>query len=184
MADPQAAYAARLGDLVAAIPCGDAADRALRDDVLGWIGSGAALCRAGGADIPPRHLICYFVPVDRARRAVLLGDHIRAGVWLPPGGHVEPGEDPADTVRRETLEELGIPAALISDRPLMLSQVHTRTATGGHLDVALWYALALDTDAAITPDPGEYHAVRWVGFDDPLTGESDPHLRRFLARLG
>ncbi|MEE3919135.1 NUDIX domain-containing protein [Micromonospora sp. BRA006-A] len=31
-------------------------------------------------------------------------------MWLPSGGHVEPGEHPADTVRRELREELGVAA--------------------------------------------------------------------------
>ncbi|MBS3117714.1 NUDIX domain-containing protein [Candidatus Woesearchaeota archaeon] len=30
------------------------------------------------------------------------------GLWRPPGGMVEPGEDPKDTVIREMKEELGI----------------------------------------------------------------------------
>ncbi|MGV9748387.1 NUDIX domain-containing protein [Rhodococcus zopfii] len=37
-------------------------------------------------------------------------DHIGAGLWLPTGGHVEPGEHPLDTAIRETREELGIDA--------------------------------------------------------------------------
>ena len=39
---------------------------------------------------------------------VLLVNHINAGLWLPPGGHVEPDEHPAQTASREALEELGI----------------------------------------------------------------------------
>lgn len=31
-------------------------------------------------------------------------------MWLPPGGHVEPGEDPWQTVVRECREELHIDA--------------------------------------------------------------------------
>ena len=47
-------------------------------------------------------------PWDELERA-----HVRsteASLWLPTGGHVEPGEDPSDTVERECQEELGIPA--------------------------------------------------------------------------
>jgi 8-oxo-dGTP pyrophosphatase MutT (NUDIX family) len=32
----------------------------------------------------------------------------RLGLWLPPGGHIEPNEDPIEAVRREVLEETGI----------------------------------------------------------------------------
>lgn len=33
--------------------------------------------------------------------------------WEPPGGHVAPGEDPAETVRRETEEECGLPVEIL-----------------------------------------------------------------------
>lgn len=44
------------------------------------------------------------------RKKVLLMDHKKAELWLPPGGHVEPGENPRETVRREAKEKLGIDA--------------------------------------------------------------------------
>jgi 8-oxo-dGTP pyrophosphatase MutT (NUDIX family) len=59
---------------------------------------------------PPKHLVSYAVLIDPRDASVFLVDHILAGLALPPGGHVEPGEDPADTVRREAMEELGIQA--------------------------------------------------------------------------
>ena len=39
---------------------------------------------------------------------VLLVDHRMAQLWLPNGGHVEPGEHPRDTVVRELKEEIGL----------------------------------------------------------------------------
>jgi 8-oxo-dGTP pyrophosphatase MutT (NUDIX family) len=40
----------------------------------------------------------------------MLVDHIKAGCWLLPGGHVDDGEDPRVTVVREAEEELAIAA--------------------------------------------------------------------------
>ena len=48
-------------------------------------------------------------------RGVLLHRHRRLGLWLQPGGHIEPGETPAEAAAREVKEESGIhvsPAAL------------------------------------------------------------------------
>ncbi|MXW35286.1 MAG: NUDIX domain-containing protein [Chloroflexi bacterium] len=37
----------------------------------------------------------------------------RLGLWLPPGGHVQPNEDPIEAVLREVEEETGIVAAVV-----------------------------------------------------------------------
>jgi 8-oxo-dGTP pyrophosphatase MutT (NUDIX family) len=37
----------------------------------------------------------------------------RMGMWLPPGGHLEPNEDPAQAAVREALEESGLDVAVI-----------------------------------------------------------------------
>jgi len=63
---------------------------------LAWIDSGAPLWRTEAPATPDPHLVTYFLPFDAARDRLLLVDHRKAGLWLPPGGHVEPGEDPRE----------------------------------------------------------------------------------------
>ncbi len=41
----------------------------------------------------------------------------RLNAWLPPGGHIEPDEDPIQAVLRELLEETGIEAELLNAEP-------------------------------------------------------------------
>ncbi len=43
----------------------------------------------------------------------LLHWHKRLRQWMPPGGHIEPDEDPVQAVLREILEETGIMAEVI-----------------------------------------------------------------------
>lgn len=41
----------------------------------------------------------------------------RLGMWLPPGGHIEPDEDPIEAVRREVREETGIDIEIVPVTP-------------------------------------------------------------------
>ncbi|MGH3830639.1 MAG: NUDIX domain-containing protein [Pseudonocardiaceae bacterium] len=56
-------------------------------------------------------------------------DHVKAGLWLFPGGHVDDGEDPRLTVLREAAEELRIDGVFhpwFGDDPLFLTVTKTR----------------------------------------------------------
>lgn len=81
---------------------------------------------------PVKHLVSYAVLIDPHDMAMFLVDHRRAGLCLPPGGHVEPGEDPADTVRREVMEELSIKAdfSIIGALPAFVTVTRTRGVAG------------------------------------------------------
>ncbi len=46
--------------------------------------------------------------------AVLLHWHPKVRAWLPPGGHVEPNEDPVQAVLREVREEIGASVRLLA----------------------------------------------------------------------
>lgn len=123
----------------------------------------------------------YFVVVDH--EYVLLGDHINAQLWLPSGGHVEPGEHPRATVARELREELGLDLGDALDSPLMLTIADTVGLTSGHTDVSLWYVIEADRRAAIEFDAAEFHSVQWFHFSEAPLSRSDPHLGRFLGKL-
>jgi 8-oxo-dGTP pyrophosphatase MutT (NUDIX family) len=45
--------------------------------------------------------------------ATLLHWHRKVGLWLPPGGHIEPNEDPMQAACREALEETGITVEIL-----------------------------------------------------------------------
>lgn len=42
------------------------------------------------------------------QRGVVLHRHKRLGLWLQPGGHIEPGETPWEAALREAQEETGL----------------------------------------------------------------------------
>jgi 8-oxo-dGTP diphosphatase len=167
-------------ELSAIVPLDDLERRQIAD-ALEWIDSGAELYRLAKPATPPKHLVSYFVVVDGGH--VLLVDHRNAQLWLPPGGHVDIGEHPRDTVMRELAEELGMTASHPISAPLMLTVTTTVGLTAGHTDVSLWYVVNADRTKQIQYDEEEFQSVRWFPFDEVPFERSDSHMRRFLAKL-
>ncbi len=161
-----------------------------REQALEWLASTEDIYRRVRPATPPTHLVAYFLLVDRRADRVLLCDHRLAGLWLPTGGHVEPGEDPVDTVRREAMEELGVsPAfdALTGAEPFFLTVTPTvGDAVSRHVDVSLWFALEARVGAALRPDAAEFAGVRWWSrreVEDADPSLLEPHLMRALDAL-
>jgi len=178
-----------IADLAARVSPYDGLEERDRAEILRWVASGAPLFRVQPPATPPRHLAVYFALLDEHRRELMLVDHIKAGCWLLPGGHVDEGEDPRTTVVREAQEELGIAArfheGLGGDRPFFLTVTQTR-GPHSHTDVTLWFVLAADRGEPMRPDPGEFRGVSWFGLDEPIewdAGTFDPQMHRFVAKL-
>lgn len=144
--------------------------------------SGASLYRGKQPDMPSPHLVSYFPLVDPDAQAVLLGAHRKSGLWLPPGGHVEPGEHPRNTVRRECVEELREYPAFLHPAPVFVTITRT-VSTHPHEDISLWYALRGCVNRLPDYDRGEYTDMRWFALPDLPFAQSDPQLHRFVAKM-
>lgn len=155
-------------------------------DALAWLAATGDIFRRIPPRTPPKHLVAYFVLRDDADGSVLLVDHRKAARWLPTGGHVEVGEDPTETVRREAMEELGVGATFVTVGPVFLTVTETSGSVDDrHTDVSLWYLLAGSRSDKLHPDEREFRRGRWwtpaeVAAADPQVLE--PHLSRFLAK--
>ncbi len=167
----------------------DATERNDRADVLHWVDSGVEIFRRQKPDVPPKHLVSYIVLYDEKKQKILLVDHLKAQLWVPPGGHVDPGEDPRVTVSREATEELNLDVSLhrkLGPEPMMISITTTVGLTAGHQDVSLWYVCDGDSTRPIDPDPAEFRETRWWRLDEVLDTDPevfDPQLHRFVAKL-
>jgi 8-oxo-dGTP pyrophosphatase MutT (NUDIX family) len=179
---------ASLLGLIGAIEPWDDLERTHLETATQWIADGAPVYRVRKPDVPAMHLVSYFVVLDNTRGQMLLVAHRKAGLWLPAGGHVEPGEDPWATVVRECHEELGIEAVaspITGEHPLFLTVTRTR-GQGAHTDVSLWYLLDADAHTITSYDQDEFKAIRWLT-DEQVLEESaellDPHMHRFTRKL-
>ncbi len=169
--------------LVSAIDPYDELEQQHKSATLAWIRDGAQLYRIAKPDIPPQHLVAYFVLVDQAQGKILLVDHKNAGLWLPSGGHVEVDEHPTATVIRELHEELNLSATFLWPEPIFLTVTRTTGASAGHTDVSLWYGLAGDSTQPLRFDADEFYTVQWFPWPTVPTTRTDPHLHRFLAKM-
>jgi 8-oxo-dGTP pyrophosphatase MutT (NUDIX family) len=115
-------------------------------------------------DADPTHVTGSAIVLDERGR-VLLHRHKRLGIWLQPGGHLDPGEHPSQAARRETLEETGVAADHPEDGPCLL-HVDVHEGPRGHVHLDLRYLLHGDGGSPLRPAPGESPDVAWVARDE------------------
>jgi len=105
---------------------------------------------------------------------VLLHLHRKLGLWLPPGGHIEPGELPDEAAVREVLEETGLEVELVGERrqdvedPLQLHRpagVQLENIGPGHQHIDLIYFASPIGSTEIAQSYSE-DRVGWYGPED------------------
>jgi 8-oxo-dGTP pyrophosphatase MutT (NUDIX family) len=159
-----------------------------KEDVLAWIGSGVQIFRIEKPDKPDKHLVSYFVLYDETQNLIMLIDHAKAKLWLPPGGHVDIDEDPRVTVVREAKEELAIDAEFLpqfGDKPVFVT-VTTTIGYGNHTDVSLWYVIRGDSSDDLWYDSREMGGYKWLSPEEILAADGsqfDPHMQRFVRKI-
>lgn len=118
---------------------------------------------------------------------ILLVHHKRLSAWVPPGGHIEPGELPHQAAMRETFEETGVAVQVLSEempvtghsqafflpQPICTHAVFAveKGVDYYHLDLA--YLCRPESGGSIDDNPelpiisgtDEVHDARWVRLD-------------------
>ncbi len=107
----------------------------------------------------PWHVTSSAIVVDPGGR-VLLHKHKRLGIWLQPGGHIDPGESCEEAAIREVTEETGLRTSHREAAVPLHVDLHEGPRGHVHLDVR-WLLLA-PTDAPPAPPPGESQEVAWL----------------------
>ena len=113
---------------------------------------------------------------------------MNSGLFLPPGGHVDPDEHPTAAARRESREELGLEASLAdgSGDPAFITITTTVGLDRGHTDVSLWFILEGSRDLELTLDAVEFRGARWWSLEEVTSADGetfDPHFHRFMRKV-
>ncbi|WP_067823734.1 NUDIX domain-containing protein [Nocardia inohanensis] len=175
-----------VAELVGGIEPFDEVERGHIASTSEWLRATDDIFRRAKPATPSPHLVSYVVLVDPGARGVFLGFHRMAGLHLPMGGHVEPGEHPLTAARREAVEELGVEAVfdVVGEQPFFLTWTTTVGKTAGHVDVSLWYVIRGDRRREYALDPVEFDGGRWWDLEPDGLPMTDPHMSRFVRKLG
>jgi 8-oxo-dGTP pyrophosphatase MutT (NUDIX family) len=146
-----------------------------RDAVAAFRAALARLDRPFDEEADPTHVTASAMVVGA--QGVLLHKHKRLGLWIQPGGHIEPGEEPADAALREATEETGLVLRHVGSAPRV---VHVDVHPGGRGHTHLDLRFLLTGAGAPTPPPGESPDVRWFSWADAIA-LADPGLKGWLV---
>lgn len=94
-------------------------------------------------------------------RRTLLHWHPKIGIWLPPGGHIEPDEDPVQATLREVREETGISGEVVAHEPPLAFRNVTQLPNPLRIIVA---------DVPATPDEPAHQHIDLCYAVRPLAG--------------
>jgi ADP-ribose pyrophosphatase YjhB (NUDIX family) len=132
----------------------------------------------------------FVVHADR----VLLHFHRKLGMWLPPGGHIEPHELPDDAAIREVAEETGVRARLVGERGVDLASppypralarpagIQLEDIAPGHQHIDLvYFAVPVPGGESLAPEEAREHGTGWYALDDLEVLGANDEIRAWAA---
>jgi 8-oxo-dGTP pyrophosphatase MutT (NUDIX family) len=130
--------------------------------------------------------------------ATALHEHDKLDMWLPPGGHVDRGEVPHVTARREVREELGLDVDVVAPegdiasptvesipqpQHFLLEDINVCDGAVGHQHVDfIYYGRAGSRE--IAPAAGEQPAADWEWFTPADLREHADDLEPDVVQIG
>lgn len=133
------------------------------------------------------HFCSFILPIDLENKKIYLGHHIKANLWIPPGGHIKKGELPVKTVSREITEELSYKITNDKIELFDLSITDVRAPNkpcSFHYD--FWFAV-FTGKKTFEFIKKEFYNANWFDFSKAIEKINYPHyekiIKKYLDRL-
>lgn len=135
------------------------------------------------------HVCVYFAAFDPNKQDVFVGHHIKSGLWLFNGGHIDKGENLSGALEREIGEEWGLKIPLENiGRPLLLTITeippNQKQICQTHYDI--WYFVPSNRNEVSFNKKllaKEFFETRWMTIQDARSLITDPSTLKALVLL-
>ena len=137
---------------------------------------------------PYTHFCVYFAAFNPQAKQIFIGHHIKSGLWLVNGGHVDKGESLQQTLNREMQEEWGFVIKTDATKPSLLTITKIKSVVKitceYHYDV--WYFVPVEKNT-FSPNKKllqkEFHATGWKTIPQARSLIEDPNTLQALNLL-
>ena len=150
-------------------------------EVKSWIHQSESLWKPENME---KHFGAIGIILSKDKTKTFLINHRKAGIWLPPGGHVENRQTFKETIAMELREEVGInePVYINSDI-FFLTQTRVQEAGREHIDITVWYLLEGDESVNYPVLEDEATEGKWFLIQTILEDMSFSFLHRSFKKL-
>jgi 8-oxo-dGTP pyrophosphatase MutT (NUDIX family) len=132
---------------------------------------------------PVTHFCVYFFPFNPVAKQVFLVHHKKANKWIPPGGHINKGENLWQALNREISEELGV-SEYFKEQPipflLTITPINQSFTCKEHFDV--WFLLKTN-GADFQVNAREFYNTGWFSRADAKEIVVDDAITKALLYL-
>lgn len=135
------------------------------------------------------HMTASAWVVDPERTSVLMAYHNIYDSWSWVGGHADGDGDLLAVAVKETLEETGIKAKPVSDKPISIESlcVNSHVKRGAHVSchihMNVTYLLEADPGERARIKPDENSGVMWIPFEEVDSRVAEDAMRPIYAKL-